>query len=79
MQLMIQNDDGDGGEDGDRCRIGWSYAVRVCLAVASVTAAYLLMSGAWPAEFASDALASMEAGSMPPAIGPALDVALSLR
>jgi hypothetical protein len=81
MQRMVQEPNRKGGGAGEkRSSVGWrSYGVRLCLGVASVVAAYLLITGAWPAEFASEALASAEAGTVPAAFGPAFDIAGHFR
>ena len=54
----------------------WSFAIRLGLAVASVCAAYFIMTSAWPAEYAVEALGRVATGSLPGQLG---QVIASLR
>ena len=86
MEFMLDTMKPGNGQDGGNDRADdtrdavagsrWSYTVRLCLAVAAVSAAYLLMTADWPTDLLGKAFTLIQPGTLP---GPTGRVFASLR
>jgi hypothetical protein len=76
---MVKDTSGTEQHARDRGSLNWSFAIRLALAVASVAAAVLLVTTAWPADLASNLFADAAYGCPTGDIGNALQLAQNFR